>query len=74
MPQARQRGIQVSVPRSDGVAVAGVGNPIRLSATPVRYRSAAPRLGEHTEAVLADWLGAAAHDIEAWRQAGAISN
>ena len=74
MPQAQHRGIQVSVPRSDGVAVAGVGNPIRMSATPVQYRAAAPRLGEHTEAVLTDWLGASAHEIDAWRKARAISN
>ncbi|MGD6741784.1 CaiB/BaiF CoA transferase family protein [Streptomyces sp. BH106] len=31
-----------------------VANPIRLSATPATYRSAPPRLGEHTEEVLAD--------------------
>ena len=72
MPQAEQRGLKVSVPRSDGVPVAGVGNPIRLSATPVQYRCAAPRLGEHTDAVLADWLGAAAHEIDRWRAAGAF--
>ncbi|MCC7081693.1 MAG: CoA transferase [Burkholderiales bacterium] len=71
-PQAEHRGLKVSVPRSDGVAVAGVGNPIRLSATPVQYRSAAPRLGEHTDAVLADWLGAGAHEIDQWRAAGAF--
>ncbi|MGH8663913.1 MAG: CaiB/BaiF CoA transferase family protein [Burkholderiales bacterium] len=72
MPQAEHRGLKVSVPRSDGVPVAGVGNPIRLSATPVRYVSAAPRLGEHTDAVLADWLGAASHEIGEWRAAGAF--
>jgi crotonobetainyl-CoA:carnitine CoA-transferase CaiB-like acyl-CoA transferase len=73
MPQAEHRGLKVSVPRSDGVQVAGVGNPIRMSATPVQYRSAAPRLGEHAEAVLTEWLDASAADIEAWRKAGAFS-
>ena len=72
MPQAEHRGLKVDVPRSDGVPVAGVGNPIRLSATPVQYRSAAPRLGEHTEAVIADWLGCADREIEHWRADGAF--
>jgi crotonobetainyl-CoA:carnitine CoA-transferase CaiB-like acyl-CoA transferase len=35
--------------------VPGVANPIRLSATPVVYRTAPPQLGQHTEAVLAEW-------------------
>ena len=73
MPQAEHRGLKVSVPRSDGVPVPGVGNPIRMSATPVHYRSAAPKLGEHAEAVLAEWLGASAADIEALRKAAAFS-
>ena len=72
MPQAEHRGLKVKVPRSDGVPVAGVGNPIHLSATPVQYRSAAPRLGEHTRAVMADWLGCADREIEQWRADGAF--
>jgi len=34
-----------------------VGNPIKLSRTPVTYRSAPPTLGEHTGAVLAKLRG-----------------
>jgi crotonobetainyl-CoA:carnitine CoA-transferase CaiB-like acyl-CoA transferase len=34
-----------------------VANPIRMSATPVRYRLAPPLLGQHTGEVLAQWLG-----------------
>jgi crotonobetainyl-CoA:carnitine CoA-transferase CaiB-like acyl-CoA transferase len=74
MPQARHRGLEVSVPRSDGVPIPGVGNPIRLSATPVQYRSAAPRLGEHSVAVLAEWLGADAAAIAEWRAQGAFGS
>lgn len=36
----------------------------RLSETPGRTRSAAPRLGEHNEAVWKDWLGLAAGEYE----------
>jgi crotonobetainyl-CoA:carnitine CoA-transferase CaiB-like acyl-CoA transferase len=34
-----------------------VANPIRLSASPVAYRTAPPLLGQHTDEVLRDWLG-----------------
>jgi crotonobetainyl-CoA:carnitine CoA-transferase CaiB-like acyl-CoA transferase len=70
--QARERGLRVELERSDGTKVAGVGNPIRLSATPVQYRRAAPQLGEHTGAVIRDWLGAGADEIEQLRAAGAL--
>jgi crotonobetainyl-CoA:carnitine CoA-transferase CaiB-like acyl-CoA transferase len=43
---------------ADG-AVAQVANPLRLSQTPVSYRLAPPRLGEHTEELLAAMPGAA---------------
>jgi crotonobetainyl-CoA:carnitine CoA-transferase CaiB-like acyl-CoA transferase len=72
MEQARERGLKIELGRSDGTRVAGVGNPIRLSATPVEYRSAAPKLGEHAGAVLADWLGIGAEEIAALRAAGAL--
>lgn len=72
MEQARERGLKIELERSDGTKVASVGNPIRLSATPVEYRSAAPKLGEHAVAVLTDWLGADAAEIERLRAAGAV--
>ena len=70
--QAHERGLKVELERSDGTKVAGVGNPIRLSATPVEYRVAAPKLGEHTDAVIKDWLGAGTDEIENLRAAGAL--
>ncbi len=56
-PQVLARGLRVELPHGLGITVPGVANPIRLSATPVRYQSAPPRLGEHGDAVLRDWLG-----------------
>ena len=70
--QARERGLKVDLPRSDGVQVPGVGSPIRLSATPVEYRSAAPRLGEHSEDVLKEWLNASADEVARVRGSGAL--
>ena len=72
MEQARERGLKVDLERSDGTKVAAVGSPIRLSATPVEYRRAAPKLGEHADAVIRDWLGAGADEVERLRAAGAL--
>ncbi len=72
MEQARARGLKVDLERSDGTKVAAVGSPIRLSATPVEYRRAAPKLGEHADAVIRDWLGAGADEVERLRAAGAL--
>ena len=72
MPQAEHRQLKIDLPRSDGVRVAGVRNPIRLSATPVAYRNAAPRLGEHTAEILADWLEAGTAEVAHLRDAGAF--
>jgi crotonobetainyl-CoA:carnitine CoA-transferase CaiB-like acyl-CoA transferase len=72
MEQARERGLRIELERSDGTRVAAVGNPIRLSATPVEYRCAAPKLGEHTAAVMREWLGAGTDEIERLRAAGAL--
>ncbi len=53
----------------DGLAFLGV--PIKLSSSPGRVRGRPPRLGEHTEAVLAE-LGHTEEEIAAWRDAGVI--
>ena len=55
-PQVVARGLRVELPHPVAGSVPGVANPIRLSATPVVYRSASPQLGAHTAEVLADWL------------------
>ncbi len=66
-PQVRHRNMQVSLPHSAGVAAPGVASPIRLSETPVRYGQAAPRLGEHSAAILEERLGLSAERIAALR-------
>lgn len=56
-PQVQARGLRIDLERSDAGKVPLVGNPIRFSATPVRYELPPPRLGEHTEQVLREVLG-----------------
>ncbi len=62
-PQVRHREMQVSLPHSVGVQAPSVANPIRLSATPIRYEKSSPLLGEHNNAVLQERLGLSAERI-----------
>ena len=55
-PQIRARNMQLEMPHPLSGQVQLVANPIRLSRTPVRYRTAPPLLGEHNAEVLKDWL------------------
>lgn len=72
MEQAQERGLKIELERSDGTRVPGVRSPIRLSATPVEYRHAAPRLGEQGDGILRDWLGAQPAEIANLRLEGAL--
>lgn len=63
-PQVQHRGMQVELQRPDGARLPGVGNPIKLSKTPVRYDIAPPFLGEHSRDVLTRDLGLNEREIE----------
>ena len=56
-PQVTHRDMQLSLPHKTGVHAPSVANPIRLSATPIRYERSAPTLGEHNQAILSERLG-----------------
>ncbi|MDW2979919.1 MAG: CaiB/BaiF CoA-transferase family protein [Rhodanobacter sp.] len=62
-PQVVARGLRIELPDAWAGSVPLVANPIRLSDTPVTYRLPPPRLGEHTQTVLAEWLGLDAERI-----------
>ena len=51
-PQVKSRGLQLELPHPLAGTVPSVANPIRMSATPPRYESAPPLLGQHTQEVL----------------------
>lgn len=54
-PQVRARGIRKELPAAGGLSTVGtVASPMRLSGTPVVYRSAPPSLGQHTTEVLTE--------------------
>ena len=53
-PQIVARGLKLDLEAKDGTVIPGVRNPIVLSETPLRYERPSPRLGEHTDEILAE--------------------
>ncbi len=49
-----------------------IGSPFKLSDTPVAHRHPPPMLGQHTDAVLRDWLDLSAEEIAELRAAKAV--
>jgi crotonobetainyl-CoA:carnitine CoA-transferase CaiB-like acyl-CoA transferase len=71
-PQVRARNMQIELPHPVAGSVPLVANPLRMSQTPVSYRSAPPVLGAHTHEVLVERLGMSATDIDRLRAQGVI--
>ena len=71
-PQVQARGLRLDLPNALGSSTPQVASPLRLSATPVDYRSAPPLLGQHTEALLQRLLGMSETQIAELREAGVI--
>lgn len=70
-PQVIHREMRISMAHP-AAEVPLIGSPIKMSATPVRYRRPPPRLGEHTDELLEQLLGLAADERTALRRAGII--
>jgi crotonobetainyl-CoA:carnitine CoA-transferase CaiB-like acyl-CoA transferase len=71
-PQVQHRGMVHTWHHPLADAVDLVASPIKMSATPVRSDLPPPLLGEHTDEVLAEWLGADAAGVAQLRASGAI--
>ncbi|WP_040488366.1 CaiB/BaiF CoA transferase family protein [Fodinicurvata sediminis] len=56
-PQVQHRDMKISMPYpgSEKGEVELIGNPVKMSATPVEYRVAPPHVGEHTDDVLKEF-------------------
>lgn len=70
--QVRARGLRVELPHPVAGVVPLVGNPLRLSETPVTYRTAPPPLGAQTLEVLGERLGMSREQLAALRSRGII--
>lgn len=71
--QLRHRGQITEVMHGSGEKVTMQGVTIHLSDTPLRIRSAIPDVGEHSEQVLASWLGYAPQQIQTLAEQGLIT-
>ena len=58
--------------RTDGQSFKLAANPVRMSVTPPTTRAAPPALGENTETVLRELLGASETELSSLRDVGAI--
>ncbi|HKQ14070.1 MAG TPA: CaiB/BaiF CoA-transferase family protein [Steroidobacteraceae bacterium] len=70
-PQVKSRGLQFELPHPLAGSVPSVANPIRMSATPLRYEAAPPTLGQHTQEVLSS-LGIDESELQALARDGII--
>ncbi len=55
-PQIQHRQMVVNIPHVYNPNFKVIGSPIKMSETPVEYRNAPPRLGEHTDEILSQIL------------------
>ncbi|HET9449057.1 MAG TPA: CaiB/BaiF CoA-transferase family protein [Steroidobacteraceae bacterium] len=70
-PQVKSRGMQLNLPHPLAGCVPGVANPIKMSATPPRYETAPPLLGQHTKEVLGR-LGIEEGELQALARDGVV--
>ncbi len=71
-PQVVARGLEIRMPHGSGVDAKLVANPIRMSATPIEYRTAPPLLGADNRTVLTGRLCLRDDEIETLTKEGII--
>jgi crotonobetainyl-CoA:carnitine CoA-transferase CaiB-like acyl-CoA transferase len=70
--QAREMVLGMPHPLTHPDPVRLIASPIRMSGTPVSYRSPPPLLGQHTDEVLGDLLGFGEDELAGLRRRGVI--
>lgn len=71
--EAEGREVVVDVAHPTLGAVPQVRSPLRLAGTPPVAPSPPPRLGEHTDAIIREWLGRNAADVHLLRERGVVA-
>ncbi len=71
-PQVQARDLRIELPHTSGAQVPVVRNPLKFSATPLRYTHAAPVLGEHSRQVLREVLALEDSRLQALVDAGVL--
>lgn len=72
-PQVQARDMVVEVEHAKLGPINVLNNPIKLSETPAKVRSAPPTLGQHTRQVLTAMLGYSDAEVDALVAAGAVA-
>jgi len=72
MPQVEAREMLIHMQHAEIGDLKLVGSPLKFSETPVEYKLAPPRLGEHTEEVLKKLLGYSSEQVMNLRRRRAI--
>ena len=72
-PEIAAREMVAEVPDSRHGRLKLMRSPLALRGTPTRMPTAPPRLGEHTDTLLAEVLGLGESEIKALRASGAVS-
>lgn len=70
--QTKHREMRVTMHHAHGGTVDLLGNPLKLSQTPVSYRRSPPVRAQHTDEVLVEALGVSDDELSAWRDGGVI--
>lgn len=71
-PQLLERAMVVAMDHPAAGPIKVLGTPVKLWGTPGSLRTPPPRLGQHTDEVLAKDVGLSAEEIEALRREGVI--
>jgi crotonobetainyl-CoA:carnitine CoA-transferase CaiB-like acyl-CoA transferase len=72
-PEVAARRLVAEVPDARHGVVRVMRSPLGLAGTPAREPAAPPRLGEHTDEILREALGATDAEIARWRECGAVA-
>ncbi|MGA1831773.1 CaiB/BaiF CoA transferase family protein [Rhizobium wenxiniae] len=68
-PQVKARGLRIDLEAADGTIIPGVRSPIVLSETPLAYHRPSPKIGEHTDEILAE-LNVIEEESNRWNEPG----
>jgi crotonobetainyl-CoA:carnitine CoA-transferase CaiB-like acyl-CoA transferase len=72
-PQVRHRRMVVDVEHPRHGTLPTLGTPLKIDGAPAPPVTAAPTLGQHTDAVLNEWLGFSAERVAALRREGIVT-
>jgi crotonobetainyl-CoA:carnitine CoA-transferase CaiB-like acyl-CoA transferase len=72
-PQVRHRRMVVDVEHPRHGTLPTLGTPLKIDGAPAPPVTAAPALGQHTDAVLSEWLGFSAERVAALRRDGVVT-